>query len=413
MKVRITKTSLCTEGFLHVKMICRKLVSPFYVICCVCLLLTSCQKSELANPDVNSDFALNSTENVQRGMNQASIKELFLKSAINIDVKVGNITLPLFKGQHNAQTVWYIVTESSDENIAKRLGINFAPKLANALGTAAVQRGRLLSAQTGQTISSASGISSQNVILDFEGGVDFSPKRIVVPGSDGFPPREFHAGATGDAKYSPLVSIGNGIVLNASQVANASGIHDAIMSIDYNKRQVTLDQFNGFYDGKKILYLHQESSSELVAAIEGSTWAPNLDAAPGIGSNDPKTSAREAIIPVVNGERGVNNPGRQGLQSALLGEGDPLNIIQEEPGDKEYSPVWDLHNVVWTDAAIKAGKRKLLTDADKVAEDFKKGLLISGTPNSGVKNNSLQGLVALGAISMCPVSALLRDSEKN
>gem|GEM_PF-6966285 len=43
-------------------------------------------------------------------------------------------------------------------------------------------------------------------------------------------------------------------------------------------------------------------------ATEGSTYAPNLDAAPGLGSNESETSARSAIIPIVNGERGVNNP---------------------------------------------------------------------------------------------------------
>ncbi len=82
----------------------------------------------------------------------------------------------------------------------------------------------------------------------------------------------------------------------------------------------------------------------LAAAIEGSTRAPNLNAAPGLGSNDPGTSARSAIIPIVNGALGVNNPARQGLQSALLGEGDPLNVTQEEPvfedGVVLYSPLW-------------------------------------------------------------------------
>jgi hypothetical protein len=40
---------------------------------------------------------------------------------------------------------------------------------------------------------------------------------------------------------------------------------------------------------------------------------------------------REAVRLGVNGPRGVDNPQRQGLQSAVAGEGDPLNIIREEP----------------------------------------------------------------------------------
>lgn len=52
---------------------------------------------------------------------------------------------------------------------------------------------------------------------------------------------------------------------------------------------------------------------------------------PRAGSDGPWLSAREAIIPVVNGPRGAGNPQRQGLQSPVAGESDPLNILREEP----------------------------------------------------------------------------------
>lgn len=337
--------------------------------------------------------------------------DLFLASAIHLDRETGDITLPTFKGQHDGETVWFIVTESSDQENAEKLGVNFAPKLANALGTAAVQDARFVNAQTGKPVAARPRLGSQGVVLEFEGTVDFSQERVVVPGPEGFPPTEFQAGAVGDADYSPLVTTGDGIVLNASHVANASGLHDAAVGIDYVRRQVTLDQFDGFYEFERVLYLHQEASIELVAAVEGSTWAPNLNAAPGLASNDPETSARSAIIPVVNGERGENNPDRQGLESALLGQGDPLNVTQEEPGFEDgevlYSPVWDIHLVVWTDDAIADGERRLLTDADEIAAAFDAGLLVSGTPNSGVANPSLLGMEALGAISNCPITANL------
>lgn len=411
MKTAITQQKQKGQEQSLRKTVARKSVFGAYCILSFSVLFTSCQKTELTEPNAPSIAELSGQQESKKAGDIPGVKELFIKSTIAINVQIGNITLPLYKGQHNGQPVWYVVTESSNEDNARRLGVNFAPKLANALGTAAVQRAQLRSAQTGNLLPNSEAITSQNVMVDFEGGVDFSPQRIVVPGPNGFPPAQFQAGAVGDAKYSPLITTGNGIVLNATQIANASGVHDGVMSIDYTKRQVTLDQFNGFYNGKRILYLHQESSSQLVAAIEGSTWAPNLDAAPGLGSDDVQTSAREAIIPVENGELGVNNPDRQGEQSFLFGEGDPLNIIQEEPGDAKYSPVWDIHLVVWTDAAIRAGKRELLTDAGKVANDFQKGLLVSATPNSGVSNPSLKGLMALGAISNCPVSSLLENAN--
>jgi hypothetical protein len=302
----------------------------------------------------------------------------------NLDVAATTITLPLYAGSHDGQRVWYVLTESSNDKDAERRKLNPAPKLANALGTRAVQRGQ-------GTVEA----------LRFDGTVDFSPQRVVVPGPNGFPPQTAQAGAVGDADYSPLVTRDGVTVYNATHVANASGLHDAVVSIDRRKRTVTMDLLNGFYEGNRIMYLHQEASVELVAAIEGSTFAPNLDAAPGEGSNDPDTSARSAIIPVVNGERGISNPDRQGLESALLGEGDPLNITQEVPEDNLYSPMWDISPAVWTQEAIDAGQRHLLTDAEDVAELFAEGQIVSG--GNGKENESLEGLRALPAISNCPV----------
>ncbi len=369
-------------------------------------VLTACSdESRITDPGLNPDSERLTARKVKD-------PDLFLASTIRLDRATGNITLPIFKGQHDGQDVWFIVTESSDQGDAAKLGVNFAPKMNNALGTAAVQDAQFVNANTGRAVPGRPNLRSQGVVLSFEGTVDFSPVRLVVPDPvNGFPPLQFRAGAVGDADYSPMVTTGDGIVLNASHVANASGLHDAVVSIDYAKREVTLDQFRGFYEFEEILYLHQEGSIELVAAVEGSTWAPNLNAAPGLGSNDPETSARSAILPIVNGERGVSNPDRQGLQSALLGEGDPLNVTQEEPGFEDgvvlYSPIWDLHLIVWTDAAIAAGQRRLLTDADEIAAAFQAGLVVSGTPNSGVANSSLLGLKATGAISNCPITANL------
>jgi len=310
--------------------------------------------------------------------------EVFLRSSISIDRANGTVTLPLVKGRHDGRTVWYVVTESSSKEDARGRGVNFAPKLVNALGTRAVQQASL-----------------RGGVLNFAGTVDFSLERIVVPGPNGFPPASFQAGAKGDADYSPLITSDGRTVLNATQVANASGLHDAIVKIDFKARRVELDTLNGFYEDNRVQYLHQEASVELVAALEGSTWAPNLNAAPGEGSNDRNTSARSAIIPIVNGPRGVDNPQRQGLESAVLGEGDPLNITQEVPDNNDYSPLWDVSPAVWTQAAIDSGQRVQLRDHEDVADLFAAGLIVSG--GNGAANESLEGLQALPGISNCPV----------
>ena len=310
-----------------------------------------------------------------------------LPSVIELDRNAGTVTLPLFKGEHDGRKVWYIVTESSNKDDAERRSVNHAAKLTNALGTEAVQRARLVDG-----------------VVRFSGTVDFGPQRVVVPGPNGFPPERFRPGAVGDADYSPLITTNGRTVLNASQVANRSGLHDAVVGIDRKGRRVTLDTFDGFYEDEPLQYLHQEGSVKLIAAIEGSTFAPNLNAAPKVGSNDKDVSARSAIIPIVNGPRGVNNPQRQGLQSALLGQGDPLNITQEEPGDNEYSPVWDVTPAVWTDRAIESGQRTRLTDAEEVGDLFEEGLITSG--GAGPRNASLEGLRALPGISNCPIIAV-------
>lgn len=322
---------------------------------------------------------------------QATKSQVFnFTSAIAIDRVKETVTLPLFHGTFAKKDVWYVITESSNNGDATARGVNWAPRLTNALGTKAVQSVAL----------------DGNGEIVFSGTVDFSPTRVVVPSSpNGFPPSSFEPGAVGDANYSPYVSTGDGIVLNATQVANKSGLQDGVVSIDFTARTVTLDLFEGFYDGNPILYLHQDASSKLVAAIEGSNYAPNMNAAPGEGSFDQQTSARAAIIPIVNGPRGVANPERQGLESFLLGEGDPRNVTQVFPDTRSYVPVWDVHPAVWTQAAIDAGlRRQVRGDADVTAL-VQQGLLVSG--GAGFANTSLGGLRSSNQISNCPIIARL------
>jgi hypothetical protein len=65
----------------------------------------------------------------------------YLVSAIAIDRANHTATLPLYQGEApHLGRVWFILTESSNLADAERLGINWAPKLAHALGTPAVQR---------------------------------------------------------------------------------------------------------------------------------------------------------------------------------------------------------------------------------------------------------------------------------
>ncbi len=323
--------------------------------------------------------------------------KVFLASATNVNTAAfdpnattASLTLPLFKGiGPDGSATWYVVTESSDKNDAERRGVNWSPKLAHALNTAAVQK-----------------VTVSGGLVTFAGGVDFTPEHIVVAGPNGFPPDTFQAGSKGDTtgNYTPLITTGNGVVLNAPQVANATGLHDKVVSIDFAGRRVSLRMTNGFYHDNRILYISFDASNPLAAALESATFAPNLDAAPGLGSNDKETSARSSIIPIVNGATGATNPQRQGLASAILDKLDPLNITIVHPGGDEYSPLWDVHAAVWTDAAIASGQRVRLTHHDQVADAVQKGLIVSAF--NGPANPDLGGLRAAGFIVNCPIMAM-------
>lgn len=325
------------------------------------------------------------------GVAMAGDAEVVLESAINVDIEGRTVTLPLYGGRHDDETVYYIVVDGSDRDQAQELGINFAPKLENALGTPSVQRARV-----------------EDDGIAFEGTVDFSPECVFVAGLDGFPPSEAVPGSVGDAEYSPLITVDSRTVLNTPQVANASGVHDQVVSIDVEAGTVTLALVDGFYNGKEVLYLTTDSGDPAVSAPKGHTFAPNVNASPGIASNE-EDSARSALVPVINGETGVDNPERQGLASAPFGEGDALNNLQEVPnnssGSPRYSPFWDVHPLVWTAEAIANGDRERLTSISDIRNAVNREDAVSG--GDGPRNRRLRGLRAAGFIVNCPMVVLL------
>ncbi len=343
-----------------------------------------------------------------------------MASAIAFDGQPGlppstaqTVTLPLHLGlTASGQPTAYVITESSDAADAQRRGVNFSPKLKNALGTAAVQQVSVL--------NPTAPVSQQ--IIRFAGTVDFSPQRVVVPGPapNYFPPSQFAPGSVGDANYSPLITTGNGIVLDAPQVANLTGVHDTVVNLDLADKTVTVSVFEGFYEDHPVLYTRFSASDPLPAAIESTTYTPNLNAAPGLASDSPTSSSREAIVPIVNGPTGVTNPQRQGLDSALAGEGAPLSVIQEEPAPPSdsssqfYSPVWDVTPGVWTNLAITQGLQARLTSIEptttspvpSIELQAQAGTLVSASFANGPYNPTV-GLNAAGFVSLCPVMAVL------
>ena len=306
-----------------------------------------------------------------------------LKAGV-LNLQAGTITLPLYKGQlASGESVWYVLTDTTDEKNAEALGLNFSSKLTYA--------------EVGKGVRKASQqlIDGKTVVVFESGKVDFSPVHSVTPGTapNYFPPAAVQPGSVGDANYSPLAKIGDH-VYNAPMVAfNVSDaalnqfcdgnadhgiVHDKVISICPRDSVVTLQLTTGFSFARPVLYLSLDANNALTAALEGATLAPGLTDIK-VGSDDSAFSAVERLFTIINGpvnvETGVVHPQRQGLNSALKGDGGgPLNVLGGIPTvATDYSPLWDLNVGQWSQHAIDNHYRS------RVREEFQVlGLVRSG-----------------------------------
>lgn len=303
----------------------------------------------------------------------ASGTRVFVPSAtVNAD---HTVTLPLHRGVTASGDVWFVVTEASDSAHADRWGSSVAQKLGNARGTAATQRVTV----------------RRDGTIVFPATVDFSPTHVVTPGPTGFPPTASAPGAVGLAGYSPLIELPDGAVLNAPQLLNASGRADKVASVDTARGTVRYQLTDGFARGNPVAYISTESSDAGAAGIEDVTYAPALDAAPYAGG-DGTDSARATLAAFTNGATGATNPQRQGLNSALLGEGDPLNVLAWTPNQGRYSPLWDVHLTAWA-----TGHRPTRQTAVDDVRDLARSGAVTGFP-SGAWGPS-------GFVVNCPIIA--------
>jgi hypothetical protein len=312
-------------------------------------------------------------------VNPSLVGPVQLLNSGTVDALNGTITLPLYKGTVRGKTVWYILTDVSDQGIANELGLNFSAKLGFAENAA----------RTGTLDANG------NIVFD-AGTVDFSPQRNIVPGPAGqeFPPKSFAPGEIGDKNYSPFVTITNAgnVVYNAPMIAynvdaseinfpngnvDYSKVHDAVAAIDTVNMTVTLNLVNGFSFGRPVWYISMDSSIPLAAAIEHNTYAP-LMASLLLGHDDSAFSPIERIFIATNGpEAGsCNNPLRQGLSADLADGFRPNNTLGGIPTIAlDYSPAWDANLYEWTQDAINQGYRGQLREEFQILTFVQDGLL--------------------------------------
>lgn len=330
-------------------------------------------------------------------------QNVFLRSTLAVanleDPDQANATLPLFKGTGpDGDDYYYIITEAANFYVAQILGVNYAPKLVYGRGTGGDQE-----------------VTFERGRIKFKGAVDFSPERRLEAGDgpSAFPPAVAEPGAVADEEWSSLVVLPSGSVINAQVVANGTGHHDRLISIDKARRTVTLQLLDGFQGGDQFYYhLVTDSSDPVAATIELGVYAPRLANLPRFGASTVfDQSALLGFSPNVNGETGADNPERQGLNSTIVDDDrDPINVFPLDPANDQqffnnYSPMWDAHLNQWTDEAIAAGERRRITGFEDLFDLVERGLVESFSGSPGPENGFVAGLRASNAIINCPVIA--------
>jgi hypothetical protein len=298
-----------------------------------------------------------------------------------VDAKNGTVTLPLYKGtlSGSKKTIWYVLTDVDNPNVAAELGLNFSAKLTFASNAA----------RTGNLDANG------NIVFD-KGTVNFAPNRNIVPGPVGaeFPPKSATPGSVGDANYSPFVRIVNAanVIYNAPMVAfdvdasqinfpngnvDYSKVHDQVVAIDPINMTVTINLINGFSFGRPVWYLSMDTSIPLGAAIEHNTFAPLMGKLL-LGHDDSFASPIERIFISTNGpESGeCSNPLRQGLSADLADGHRPNNVLGGIPTIAlDYSPAWDAQLFEWTSDAINRGFRGQVREEFQILTFVQDGLI--------------------------------------
>lgn len=334
-------------------------------------------------------------------VNPSFLGPVHLLRSARVDLQAGTVTMPLFRGNlASGETVWSILTDVSDENLAALHGVNYSAKMAYGITGNGARRGNF---------------RNDGSFLFQAGAVDFSPDHAITPGAapDFFPPRSAQPGAVGDAYYSPFVQLDNAksAVFNMPMVAfNVSEerlnamcdgnvdynlVHDKVVSICPRTNTVVVKLTLGYTFGRPIFYLSTDANDPLIATLEGAIHAPALSDLPFALEDASPGESAERIYAFANGPTGLDHPFRQGVNSALSDGRGPLNVLGGVPTiNLDYSPMWRLFPVVWTEEAIRRGYRTRLTDAIHIEDTAAKGWITSldGGP-----------VRAVGFLINCPV----------
>ncbi len=371
-------------------------MKPIFYLAAVALFAISCKKNDNPPPVIKPEKHLTGVPALSGQLDRSKFTMTSVKQ-VDLDRNIARV--PLFKGTYNGSTVWYVRMDVSDSTMARTLGLNFAPRLANAdIGCPACV----------QTVTSSDPILG-SAPVQFAGTVDFSPERVLTPGNTGFPPLMAQPGSIAKPGYSDLVRVGNSnIVFNAPIIATGDGPFDVseahtntldrVMAIDEKSMTVDLQFIRAFSHGKDIFYFTFGSTGALSATLERGTFVPGMATVP--FANAEQKGARSPIFTFTNGKRGKNDPDAQGLMHVILDNppgnlslenpalleslrqlGDAHNVLGSFPTLKDkrerelYSPLWDLHIAEWSADAVARNQNFAQTDESIIRQLAARGFI--------------------------------------
>ena len=250
-----------------------------------------------------------------------------MESALQVDLSKETVRLPLYKGDAQGKTVWFVLLDASDSGLAHDLGINFAPKLGNiGIGCPECVQTVTLDAPTPaaepvrrkpSSISKARPISARPRRATRARRVPAGP----VPARSSrrsrlqpvHPDRRFADGVQRADRRHRRRPVRRRSPHEHRRPRPRRPHRRALAPGQFAESWVDMLFVKGFDAGQPIVYISTDAGQPLTAVLERSTYVPALDKAAYNGGDDFLGSARERLFGFINGQTGADNKQAQGF----------------------------------------------------------------------------------------------------
>jgi hypothetical protein len=343
------------------------------------LLLTSVAVTAAANGTIPSLLL----QSQQQAFAQQSSAETELGSVLKLARTNVPIDIPLLKGYENGNEIYYIATDTSDEETAAYgtnftgFKVNYAPALAQTPDPAKAEAYAFTNGVAGDgPFGFQLPVSSGK-----PGDEGYSPLQVVneVTWNDNATARELKsvqeittAEQNGELSINrtdiivnhPAIQWQNGSLMireDANSVTDDTPYTGGqVLKIDTENMIVTMVAHRGWApDGKTIYYIVTDATPGMPANMMGVPHVPADEQLVG-------TPAAPSLFQFMNG---INGSGPMGFQAGI---GDSA------PGDQSYSPMWFISFIEWSDPS----QARVLETVSDVAATQQAGL-ITVTPAMG------------------------------